>query len=213
MKKVFLIMMLIFAISMFSINFGGGGYKISFIPKDQVNQINPLKNTTFGDLILHGGGGMGVMPNGSYLGGEGFGGSTTSGDFMIIKGVGNFIFGRHINIFNVLGIDVGMGIGGGETVIKRKVESSRNGKTISDFENNINSVPYVVELKREELSISPRVTLHINMIEFLSIILEGRFTYNYSPENWKIEGEYPITEKLPNYNYYYSFGAGVMWGF
>ncbi|WP_129408791.1 hypothetical protein [Marinitoga lauensis] len=106
-----------------------------------------------------------------------------------------------------------MGIGGGETIISKKVEESRSSKTVDDFVNDVNSVPYVIQLKRDELSVSPKASLYFNIMDFVSFFVEGRFTYNYSPENWKIEGIYTVTDKLPNYNYYYSFGAGIMWGF
>ncbi|WP_129408790.1 hypothetical protein [Marinitoga lauensis] len=69
MKKVILMAVLALSLTMFSINFGGGGYMFNYIPKDQVSQINPLKKyVNFDEVILHGGGGIGIMPNGSYMG-------------------------------------------------------------------------------------------------------------------------------------------------
>ncbi|MBM7558528.1 hypothetical protein [Marinitoga litoralis] len=213
MKKWGIILVVMISIYSFSINFGGGGYFINYIPADQLKQINPLKNVSFGDMILHGGGGLGIMPNGSFMGGEGFGGELEKGDYKISIGQGYFVFGRHINIFNILALDIGMGIGGSDVVISKKVDDSRDSKTIDGFVNNVNSVPYILELSREEFSLSPRISVQLNVIDFLSIFLQGKFTYNYSPENWKIEGIYKVTNDIPNYNYYYSFGAGVMWGF
>ncbi|KAF2955617.1 hypothetical protein [Marinitoga sp. 38H-ov] len=213
-KKMFVISFLFFTISIFSINFGGGGYSFNFIPKDQVKMINPLNEyINFNEIILHGGNGIVVMPDDSYIGGEGYSGEIINGDYKLILSQGYFTIGKHFNIFKILGINIGLGIGGGETIINKKVETGRNSKSINDFVNNINSVPYVIQLKREELSISPRARLYFNLIDFISFFAEGRFTYNYSPENWKIEGEYIITDNIPNYNYYYSFGAGIAWGF
>ncbi|WGS64132.1 hypothetical protein [Marinitoga aeolica] len=214
MKKVILMIVLVLSITMFSINFGGGGYLFNYIPKDQVSQINPLKKyINFDEIILHGGGGMGIMPNGSYMGGEGYSGEVINGDYKLVVSQGYFTFGKHINIFKVLGLNIGMGIGGGETIISKKVEGSRSSKKIDDFVNNVDSVPYVIQLKRDELSVSPKASLYFNIMDFVSLFVEGRFTYNYSPENWKIEGEYTVTDNIPNYDYYYSFGAGIMWGF
>ncbi|KLO22851.1 hypothetical protein X275_04665 [Marinitoga sp. 1197] len=213
MKKMILIFTLVFSVSIFSINFGGGGYILNYIPKDQVKQINPLKDyLSFDELILQGGGGFGIIPGGSYFGGEGYSGETTNGNYKLYVSQGYFTFGKQINL-NIINIDVGIGLGGGETIVSKKVDESRNGKSIDDIVNNIDSVPYVVQLKREEVSISPRAKIYLNLMEFLSVVIEGKFTYNYSPENWKIEGEYQITDNVPNYNYYYSFGAGIIWGF
>lgn len=214
MKKLFLMVVLTVSLSIFAINFGGGGYLFNYIPKDQVVQVNPLtKYVTFDEMILHGGGGIGIMPDNSYMGGEGYSGEVIKGNYKLEISQGYFVFGKHVNIFKVIGINIGMGIGGGETIISKKVEDSRNNKTIDDFVNNVDSVPYVIQLKREELSVSPRASLYFNIMDFASLFIEGKFIYNYSPENWKIEGEYEITDNIPNYNYYYSFGAGIMWGF
>ncbi|GAB6188530.1 hypothetical protein JCM30566_02690 [Marinitoga arctica] len=212
-SKTLLVLLLATSIYGFSINFGGGGYFINYIPAVQVKQINPLKEISFSDMILHGGGGFGVMPNGSFMGGEGFGGAVEKDNYKMTVSQGYFIFGRHVNIFNIFGLDIGLGIGGSDAVISKKVEDSKNGKTLDDFVNNVDSVPYVVELTREEFSVSPRINLQLYISDFLSIVLQGKFVYNYSPENWKIEGVYSIADDIPNYNYYYSFGAGVMWGF
>ncbi|AEX86040.1 hypothetical protein XO10_08135 [Marinitoga sp. 1135] len=213
MKKNIIILMMILSTSIiFAFNFGWGGSQIQFIPESSLQQLIPLNDLKInGGMVLYGGSGAGRIANGIYIGGQGESGSLRTGEYEISINQGFFMFGTHLNPFKILSFEVGLGFGGSEIAIKKFVDGDAN--TIDDFVNSPQKVPYIVSLNTDMFALNTQAKIYLNLAEFFSIIVHGNFIYGFSSDGWKIENTYNLKDTLPTNYYYYTIGAGVMWGF
>ncbi len=217
MKKVLSLVVLLLTITMvFSINFGGGGFTITYIPPDQLSQTLPeglqnIVNTS--DLsegfLGIGGGGKGRIGKHLFMGGEGFSGLVSYDDYEIYMDCGFFTISSMFNFFDFINIEAGLGLGG--YIQQLRLNFSGTGETIEDFING--DAPYINTLNFEAFAASFNAALYLNPSTFFSFFVKGDYVIGYAPKSWTFENGKKIVGVNEKLSAFYTVSSGITFGF
>ena len=216
MKRWFFLMSaMIIPLIGFSLNFGGGGLVIGYLPPDQINPPHESLRITEG-IFLIGGGGFGRVggkgPVRIFTGGAGYSGEASK----LINGVkytyeiseGEYMVYARIWM-GIADLALGVGIGGRTEVVARDINS---GNTIDDFLNG--SSKGRISISRESYTLAGSVGLHLPFGDFAEVLVQCTGYLALSPEGWKLEGTNELVQGAVNkaFRYGYYLSAGVLMG-
>ncbi len=183
-KLTVLLAFVVLVVSGFSFQFGGGGSFVGYLPGDTLKLPIDFGLTFERGIFLSGGVGYGGVPGTLYSGGYGFGGELSvkkdGNDYSIVVG-GGFWQGHKALNFDNFSILAGLGIGGIDITIKRKINSGN--LNLSDLQNG--TLEGFVETSIDYTTISASLLVEYNL-GFISLFASVDGFAGYSWDGWYV---------------------------
>jgi len=212
MKKLLVLSIVsLFALMSFSVQVGGGGPSVVFIPGDQI--VDPLDNgfDFTNGIFAFGGGGMGRIGEAPiFMGGEGWGGYSQKGNYKYTASYGAFNVSTQLSPSKYVAFDLGAGLGGFTQIIE--VVQQENGETeTADFIGGTS--PYLNQISFEAFTFGPYAGITVTPIDFMSVYVRGQYIVGASFDGWKFENGDNVSDLEQQYIYFYNISAGFTFGF